>query len=242
MTDKKTITEAQLHAFIDHELCDEEQNEILNLTNEDPALFKTVDEIRHDMDMVTMAYHNLPITKSISNSSAKKNRIQNRYPALAASLLLGLGSVSGWLIANHVDRNVSPSITMIDDFDPINLTADKILIHVNTLDDSKVTGALNKIEKILEESDKNQNHVKLEVVASAEGLFILRQGSPYANKITSLSKKYKNVEFLACGVAMEVAKLKEQNEINLLPEVEKIPAAVNEIIEKLGTGWVYSRL
>jgi intracellular sulfur oxidation DsrE/DsrF family protein len=241
MTDEKNITEAQLHAFIDHELCGNEQTEILNLISGNPELSKIANEMRHDMDMVAMAYRNLPVKRSITNLSGSENSLPMRYASVAAALLICFGTITGWFIASHTNQSISPAFTMVDDFNPAIMDAEKILIHVSTLDKNRVTSALNKLEEILKVSERNQSDVKLEFVANAEGLSILRQGSPYANRIKSLSSRYKNVEFLACGIAMETVRLKENNEVRLLPEAKKIPAALNEILEKLEAGWVYVR-
>ena len=81
--------------------------------------------------------------------------------------------------------------------------------------------------------------MQLKFVANAEGLAVLRENSPYADRIKLLSEQYNNVEFLACGIAMKTAQLKEKKEVVLLPEAKKIPAALNEILERLEAGWTY---
>jgi len=240
MTDEKIITEAQLHAYIDHELLGSEQTETLNLISENPELSKTVNEMRHDMDMVAMAYRNLPTKRTAAILSKGKNKQPMHYVATAVVMLLILGT-AGLFIASPKNNPISPIFTAVDDFNPAILNADKILIHVSTLDNNRVVNALNKLEEILEAANTNQSNIKLEFIANANGLGVLRQGSPYADKIKQLSKKYNNVEFMACGIAMETARLKENREVELLPEAKKIPAALNEILEKLKAGWVYVR-
>ncbi len=240
MTDEKIITEAQLHAYIDHELLGNEQTETLNLISESPELSKTVNEMRHDMDMVAMAYRNLPEKRSAAILSKGKNKQPMHYVAVAVAVLLILGTTS-MFITSPKNNSISPIFTAVDDFNPAILNADKILIHVSTLDNNRVVKALNKLEEILEAANTNQSDVKLEFIANANGLGVLRQGSPYADKIKSLSKKFQNVEFMACGIAMETVRLKENREVKLLPEAKIIPAALNEILEKLEAGWGYVR-
>ncbi|HHJ34174.1 MAG TPA: hypothetical protein ENJ87_00260 [Gammaproteobacteria bacterium] len=242
MTDNKKITEAQLHAYIDHELCDTEQTEVLKSINDDPELLKTVNEIKYDMDMLSMAYRNLPVDKSIKNSARTRKSFSKNYAAIAASIILSIGMLSGWFIASESEKNITPIFTVVDDFDPVNLNIKKILVHINTMDKYEVSNALNKIETILATSEEAHTDIRLELVASIKGLALLRQGSPYAEKITSLSNRYDNVKFLACGVAMEATRIKEDGEVILLPEAKKIPAAIDEILEKLEEGWTYARL
>jgi len=241
MSDKKTITEAQLNAFIDNELDDNEQVEVLNLINDNSELAQTVNEIRHDMDMVALAYRKIPVKGSMAEFFRKKDSTPWRYAAVAAGVFLFFGVISGWFVSGYTEHNIRDAFAMVDNYDPTVSKAEKILIHVSSLDTDRVKSALDKLEEILEVSQKAHNKVQLEFIANAEGLAVLRQGSPYAEKISLLSSKYNNVRFLACGIAMETAKLKEHKAVILLPEAKKIPAALNEILEKLEAGWLYMR-
>lgn len=239
MTDRQSITQAQLNAFIDNELDDTERLEILSLISKDPELRQTVNDIRLDMDLLATAYRQLPVSRAARAPDRARHGAQRAFRALAASVMLGIGLVAGWLISGDVERRAAPAFTAVDSFHPNASENDRILIHVSSLDQHRVSAALDKLEKILDDAEKTQRHVKLEFIANAEGVAVLGQNSPYAAKIKSLSAQHDNVEFLACGIAMETVRLKEKHDMVLLPEAKKIPAALNEILDKLKAGWTY---
>ena len=83
--------------------------------------------------------------------------------------------------------------------------------------------------------------MELEIVANAQGLGILRENSLYSKKISSLTEAYSNVSFLACGIAKESARLKEGQDIKLLPEATEVPAALDQILKRIKLGWLYVR-
>jgi len=48
-----------------------------------------------------------------------------------------------------------------------------------------------------------------------------------------------NILFLACGIAMENARLKEGIKIRLIPEATKIDSAIGKILDRIKSGWTY---
>ena len=68
---------------------------------------------------------------------------------------------------------------------------------------------------------------------------MLRQGSPFTQRIEKIATQYHNASFLACGIAMETAKLKEGREIQLIPVAQRVPAALDRILMRLEDGWMY---
>ncbi len=243
MTDKKIVTDVQLNAFIDNELGDSERIEMLSLMDENPDLKKSVNEIKQDMEMVSQVYKNMPVESHFVESAERRGGgFSKRYVSVEASIFLILGVISGLFISQYtINNNAQPVLTMVKDFNPEISKAEKILIHVNTREKKSVNAAFDKLEAIVRFSDMKQIDVKLKFVASAEGLSVLRTKSPYADRIKIISEQYENVEFLACGIAMETAFLKEKKAVTLLPEVKKIPAALGEIMEDIKNSWIYMR-
>lgn len=249
MTDKKIVSDVQLNAFIDNELGDSERIEMLRLMDENPDLKKSVNEIKQDMEMVSLVYQNIPVESRFVEPAQRRGPAERRgavfskrYVSVAASIFLILGVISGLFISQYtINNNAQPVLTMVKDFNPEISKAEKILIHVNTREKKSVNAAFDKLEAIVRFSDMKQIDVKLKFVASADGLSVLRAESPYADRIRVISEQYENVEFLACGIAMETAFLKEKKSVTLLPEVKKIPAALGEIMEDIKNSWIYMR-
>ncbi|VAW67343.1 hypothetical protein MNBD_GAMMA08-2052 [hydrothermal vent metagenome] len=248
MMDNKNVTDAQLNAFIDNELGSINESEyidevdMLSLMDENPGLKKRVSEMRHDMNMLSGVYKNIPIEGHFIEPSEKHKAASMRYVSIAASIFLVLGVISGLFVSQYLfDKSVQPVFTVVSDFNPATSDAEKILIHVSSQDENSVNAAFDKLEDIIYFSDMKKRSVKLKFIASAEGLSVLREKSPYAQRIKTISEKYKNVEFMACGIAMETAFLKEKKAVTLLPEVKKIPAALGEIMENIKNSWIYMK-
>ncbi len=106
------------------------------------------------------------------------------------------------------------------------------------MDDKQIQRALDKIENLLNANKR----IKIDIIATENGLVMLRKNFPYASRIKLLAKKYPNIKFKACGVAMTIAKLKEGKNIILVPEAEKIPAALDAILQHLKDNWAYFKV
>lgn len=241
MNDHDSITEAQLNAFVDGMLHEDERAQVHKAISEDSDLARTVAEYRQDMDLISLAYGKTPIPKASKAALFSNKFPQKRMLAAASVFFAVLGLFAGWMVSSWQHKHDIPAFTSTKEFSPVNFKREKILIHVSSVDDARVLSALGKAEEILKHSEISGKSVQLEVVANADGLNILRNGSPYAAKIRTLSNQYANVDFLACGIAMENFRLKEGNEPQLIPEATKIPAALTEILQKLKEGWLYVR-
>jgi len=238
MNSHKDISESQINAFIDDELHDSDRTQVLDAINTDDDIAKRVHDIRKDMDLLRLAYNNppLPYATERSRPAPGKSKLAS---VIAASIFLFIGTLVGFLASNHSEKMSSPAFTAVNDFVTANNDNKKIMVHVSRMDDKIINQALDKVEEILEYTKSTNKPVDLVLIANESGLGLLRQDSPYADRIHTLSHKYKNVKFLACGIAMEVARLKEGEKVKLLPDAEKIPAALTEILERLKGGWLY---
>ncbi len=237
----KNINDTQLNALIDGELLEKEKVEVLNGIENSSGLAKVVSETRQDMDLISLAYGNLHMEKNFDECIAYKTRSEWLSKALAASMLLVIGIMAGWGASNYQNTSLNQSFSLIEDYYPTQSNADKVMIHVNSMNIDKVYRALSKLEETLKVSNKNHSNIQVKFIANSEGVAVLRQGSPYAEKIKVLSERYGNVKFLACGVAIKKAKKKEHKEIVLLPEVQRIPVAANDILASIEKGWLYTR-
>ena len=241
MNNNKNITEEQLNALIDGELPENMKAEVLKMLDENPELAKKISKTRQDMDFVSLAYGSLQMEKSFDDCIT--NRAQSSWfpRAVAASLLLAIGMVVGWVASDYRNQTANVSFSLIEDYDPAKSRANKIIVHVNSMDIDRVYRALAKLEEALNIANETQSNIQLKFIANSEGFAVLRQGSPYAEKIKLLAGQYNNVEFLACGVAMKAAKQKEKQEIILLPEARRFPIAANAILASIKDGWLYTR-
>lgn len=238
MKPQDTISDSQINAFIDDELHNNDRAQVIDAINNDPTVERRINDIRKDMDLLKLAYQHPPVART---RKPVKAIAPYSKPVLtfAASLLLLIGSITGFVFSNIATLSPKLSFTAINDFAADHNDSKKIIIHISRMDDRKINQALDKAEEILEHSEQDKKTLDLVVIANESGLGLLKEGSPYASRVHELSQKHKNVKFLACGIAMEVSKLKEGKDVQLLPDAEKIPAALTDILERLEGGWLY---
>ncbi len=240
MTDTNNFSESQLHAYVDNQLDEDERARVLDAISKNPELALRVSSIQRDLELLRLAYHHCP-----PPSRQHKNKLSiNWVPSsIAAGIFLVIGVLSGLLMSNHETtinhKRSSPAISSIGQFNFANSERRKVLIHVSSKDKTQLKRALDKAENILRYSKDHKKPVTLTVVANASGLELLRKGSSFGERIKILASKYGNLKFKACGIAMENVRLKEGSIPKLLPEAIKVPNALDEILKKIKSGWVY---
>lgn len=77
--------------------------------------------------------------------------------------------------------------------------------------------------------------VEVEVVAYAQGLSLVKNGSVVAAEIATLQEK-SGVKFVACQNAMRFQHVEAKD---LLPGVGQVPAGIIEVVLKQEQGWAY---
>ena len=157
----------------------------------------------------------------------------------SAVVVVLAGSIIGWIVQStfiESPPNSFPSFTTYDAKHPAN---NKVLLHINTMQQSVVEQMLSITETLLNQPADKSNNMRLEIVANASGLNILRKNSPYAQRIQFIVNKHDNVSFLACGLTKQIMALKEEQEIELNEVVKDVPAALDQIVKRMDDGWLY---
>jgi len=237
MSEAEHISDEQLNALLDNELDAEARALVLSTIANDPQIKQRYDDLRQVKNMMVMAYREVPQPRS--RKAARRFSLNPALLGSASAALLLLGIVSGWLMNAYTEQSPNMNFQDIEQLGANKVDDKKILLHISTTDNKRVQAALDTAENLLQRSRDKHSQLDLEIVANAEGLNILRMGSPYAKQIRSLTNNYSNVSFLACGIAKQTAALKEGKPIELLPEAKDIPAALDEILNKLQRGWTY---
>ncbi len=238
MSPGEPISDEKLGAFLDDQLDRRERLEVIEALQRDKALAARVCELRQDMELMTLAYRSPPMPGELA---AMPGWMRPRWRAAAAVLLIATGVLTGWLIHGWRTDHTGTSLQEITQLDPAAPGASKIIFHLSTLESSRVEGVFDTVESLLREGRTRGSPLRVEVIANAEGLGLLRQGSPYAGRIESLAGAYDNVSFLACGIAMENARLSENAEVRLIPQARRVSAALEQILTRLKQGWTYVR-
>jgi intracellular sulfur oxidation DsrE/DsrF family protein len=240
MSMHEQISEERLSAFIDGQLDAEEYAQVLEALRRDEAAAQKVWAMREDMELLALAYRDPPLPRD-GAIDRRPRRTAARLGTAAAALLMLLGAVVGWFIGIESGGVGAPAFEEVAHFDAGKADASKILLHISTMDHDRIEAALDTAEEVMESRETAGRAVQLEVIANAEGLGVLRAGSPYARRIHELATRHRNIKFLACGIARENARLKEGGEIKLIPEATEVPAALEQILSRVKLGWLYIR-
>lgn len=233
------ISTQQLNAFLDNELEPDERAHVLSALRDNPALSERLAAMQRVNALISLAYTNVPTPEE--RPVFNKPRIITPLRLAASITILLLGGLVGWFFHPLAQTHAVLPFTNLSQLNINNPPDDKILIHINAMDDKRITTALDDTEHLLQNAKKKGKPLQLEIVANASGLGMLRKGSPYAQRIQQIAAANSNVSFLACGFAMENAKLKEGRDIDLIPQAHKVDAALEEILRRLKAGWLYVR-
>lgn len=234
------ISDEQLNALLDNELDTAERERLLQLIHTDPASTQRYCELRQVKELVTLAYQEIPEAhRQPPLHTLSTRRFGLMFAGMAAAVLVSVTSTVGIMNAQHTPT--SPPIQSLAQIDPAHPPSNKILLHVSSLDAPRVNAALDTAEKLILASRADASGMHVEIVANAEGLGVLRQGSPYTDRIRTLASQYGNLQFSACANTKHLAYLQEGKDISLLPEAHEVPNALDQIVKRLADGWLYVR-
>jgi intracellular sulfur oxidation DsrE/DsrF family protein len=230
------ISDEQLNAFTDSELDTEEENRILNLSEDSPELSKRMCEQRRLKEMVRHAYRDVPQPRHKLERKGKSNRL---FVSAVAAILLAVGGFAGWfgsisLNAPHNSLLNEGAVNQVVAANP-----EPYLLHVTSGDPERMRAALQRAQQLLSDSDGNQAH-RVEIIANETGLDLLRSDvTPFGDQIRSLYEQ--DVLFFACTKAIE--KLEAQGiQVQLVPEANSHYSALDRVVLRMNEGWIYEKI
>ena len=242
---KSPYSDEFLNSYLDGELAADERSQLLDDARKDPELSTRLCKLQKVKDMVQLAYHTAEDTKPVQ---AGKNRLQHfSLRALAASLILGVGL----LIGNYTALNAGHPLTLMELAQTSKLNARpaadkqewKLMVHVNSGDPMRLRTVLDETEYLLKTSADSTRKVQIEVLVNGDGIKMLEDNdTPYAKKILAMESDYKNIQFLACQIALNRHKDEDGFDIDLLPGVEVVPSALKQAMIRQREGWTYLRI
>lgn len=237
------ISDEHLNAFLDGELDGEEHGRLLDAAQDDRELAARVCELRHVKELTRHAYSaERPPTKGGGPDARSRGMLAK---ALAAGLVLALGVLAGWLareaaraperVAGFFTVEEARQLAAVSNLDRVN----HIILHVSTDEPAKVEAALDTTEELLRAYRSHGRPIRLEVIANADGLDLLRRDvSRYSQRVRRMMAEYRGLTFLACNRA--VTRLQGKGvRVQLLPDTRLAPSALELIIQRLREGWVY---
>ncbi|MCR4298045.1 MAG: hypothetical protein NUV75_04710 [Gallionella sp.] len=248
MMTNQYISDELLNSFVDNELEPDETSEIFNAIGRDDALKERVCELRGMKEVVQHAYQQLPAHRM---SPVKKlppwrpSYVQNMPSLAACMLLLLMGWGSGWLMSASSGANSDPKLmNLFHAAQNINIAEEpgNIIVHVSNSNPVRLKTALDETENLLEAYKRANRQVKIEIIANAGGMDLLRSDvSLFSKRIALMQAKYPNLDYLACS--QTISKLQKKGIIvKLLPHTGVASSAVEQINKRLHQGWDYVRV
>lgn len=225
------ISDEILGAYIDNELAAPERADLLGRIARDPELRGRACELWQLKQMVRGAY---PLPRQQA-TAVRRFPAWRGYQALAASLLLMLGTLAGWLAHGRIDadRQLASQIESIR-----SDGGGRVVLHLFSDEPARMEASLRMAEQLAQARDNTGQPFRVEFIANGPGLHLLRAGgSPYAGQIAAL-RNHPNLHLIACREAMD--RLRERGvDVTLLPGVEETPSAESELAARLTQGWRY---
>lgn len=244
MTKNTKISDEMLNAYIDGELSPTDLAEMASLLKNDKDLAAKVCQLRLQKEMLKLSYAQLPTTQASSSkqlpTSSNFSRVKH-LSGLAASIVLvlaiGLGGVLGFQYAQFNGSQSQPMAQL----QPIPQNRQHVLLHIGTDDSKRIALALDNAENLLNSFKQRGLGAEVQILVNAEGIHMLNaEGSPFIERIQSMSHRFDNLSFLACQRAIERQKLKGVD-IHLVKQASVIPEALQAIVNRLENNWVYIR-
>ncbi|MFZ7090310.1 hypothetical protein [Primorskyibacter sp. 2E233] len=117
-----------------------------------------------------------------------------------------------------------------------------VAVHVDQNDPQVINMALNNVQNVTNYYESQGDSVVVEVVAYGPGLSMLvKETSPVADRISTMSLEMENLTFAACGNTHAAMSKKKGAEVALLDEAQITPSGVVRLIELQEQGYAYIR-
>lgn len=221
-----------VNAFVDHELAEAERETLLEQLNADEGLRQKVCELRMLKDMVRAGYREPPVRKA----ALPLARSGWGWQAVAASLILAVGLGAGWVTRGVV---ADPIAAQMASLKGVQADPARLLLHVDSGNPEHFAALLGKTQSMLDEARREGHALQVAVIVNSGGIDMLRAAtSQHAARVRSLQAAYPNLSFIGCRNTL--MRLQDGgHDIRLLPGVEQAPAAIDEIVHRLESGWTY---
>ena len=224
-----------LNALLDGELAPGEADRLVRTLERNPVLRQRLGELRRVRHLTRRA---------LEDEEALARPSRRRFAtgaAVAAGTLLALGFAAGWW-TGATSGIRTPSAHAAVAVAPIAAEEARVILHLASANAAKMDQALDKAEEMLESYAHAGRPLRLELIVNGGGLALLRADiSPTRERIDALRQRYANVAFLACRKTIEQLKLQKGIAAPLLPQVIVVPSALDQIVERLQSGWSYIR-
>ena len=243
MTTHKQFSDEHLNAFIDDQLTNSERAELLDAIRHDHELSQRVCKLQKLHNLVQLSYESIDVPER-HNTSDRKTEPQRLKWFATASVLLIMGTISGWIANENLGQKKLYEIAEIkQNNNTANSEKWRLMLHVSTANPRRLNIVLDEMEVLLEQYANSKQKLQLEVLTNSEGLALVKNnGKTYNQRLVSLKKKYNNLVVLACNQTLQRLQKTYGKQPALLPDTNIVPSAINQIIKRQKEGWSYIRI
>ncbi len=236
------VSEEMLNAFIDGELDTDEFRSVRKKISETPALQRQVDDLLTVKYMVRSTRWEGAWDASAYSCENTKAQPKRKYcvpiktAAIAATLLALISSALIFTWESFQTRNV-----VVAEANQIAHPLTRVLLHFSSDSLADAEQLLDQTEYLLADYKKRGEPIRVEVIENGRNLLMLREDSPFANRIRGITSKYGNVSFAACLSTKTSLEAQLGKKIGLLPDADVVDSGVAKIMELQKKGWMYLR-
>ena len=243
------LSDETLNSLADNEFSVSERAELLAYLQTDNESKAKVCEINNLKDRVKTAYGDIPQS---SQHKASDNKV---WHSMVASILVVLTIIG--LVYFGIDSGLNTSIQNSSAQRLVMLDPDgrgqqlsqnsademRVIFHVPNSTRLNADELLDDIESLLKLSIQNNQRVRVEVVAHAAGLDLLRERlSTEKTRIAEMSKKYPELTFVACLNTIDRLKREQGIDVKLIPDALSTSSGVAYVVMRQQQGWIYIKV
>ena len=244
MSESNSISEEQLHAFVDGQLDGSEQAHVLLALEASDELRAKVAGLRRLKDMVRLAYDDVPLPHA---RPIVVPRIGGYALAAAAGALitLAVGQLISWNWSSESLHDSRVMTTGPTDASLASFSAgdpEMVMFHISNADDQVAAELLDQVELVASQYRRWGRSLRIVVIANNEGLRLYQIGHKRnERRIEKLFARYDNITFAACGNTLDRLS-RAGDPVQLLPQAIVVDSGVAEIARRQKQGWRYIRI
>ncbi len=245
-TEKNNLSNETLNSLVDKEFPAVERAELLAVLQNDEESKREFCEINHIKDRVKTAYAEIP--EPSFQSKANDNNVGLSFSKVASILVVAIMlSLVFFGIGFNKDTDTTNQRLVILDPNGKGQTLSensqeelRVIFHVSNSNDLDANELLNDIESLLALSTQNNQQVRVEVVAHASGLDLLRERlSTAKSRIATMASNYPDLTFVACLNTMERIQREQGIDVKLIPAAKQTRSGVAHVVKRQQQGWLY---
>lgn len=235
MREPKKIDDVMLAAFVDGQLDAFNRETIIKAMDEDDDLRNQIYDLRRAKDLIKLSFGDVNPPETNLKNFVNPIQVQcvARIAAGFAALVIGVSAgFAGYNYCTH--EGFVPVQTLAE---LTQQQGERIILHIDESDPVQFETILSYTEAFLKKHRSN-GKARIEVVANAGGIDLLRADYPLSDKVVSMMEEYDNITFIACTNAIN--RLRSQGfGPTMIETVETEKAALAHIIDRLQDGWTY---